>query len=246
METLVNTNGAWWIEDMFRFAKSVAKLPYDHHELRAMVAPGALVILGIWDYEWLVDESGYVSPKVPHEVGRTLGIPDLFGSSIVGGHRDCQLPDSQRLEVEVFVDKYMLGGQEADTAVMTHSFDNANFEHWYDGWMNGQSIFLEPYKSNIEPAYYDVECATHGADWHIIRDAQVSNGAYVTIQSGMNIANAAPVASESTLQIPFTVAKDLKYYVFARVQCPTANDDSFWGEVDDGEVVAANGLRTNG
>ncbi|MCA9057864.1 MAG: hypothetical protein KDA85_05175, partial [Planctomycetaceae bacterium] len=61
VETLGKTSSAWFMEDMFRFANRVPKLPYDHHELMAMVAPRALLVLGNPDYEWLADESGYVS-----------------------------------------------------------------------------------------------------------------------------------------------------------------------------------------
>ncbi len=39
VETLGNTSHVWFMEDLFRFANKVPKLPYDHHELMAMVAP---------------------------------------------------------------------------------------------------------------------------------------------------------------------------------------------------------------
>jgi len=51
VETLGNTSSAWFTEDMFRFSNAVPKLPYDHHELMAMVAPRALLVLGNPDYE---------------------------------------------------------------------------------------------------------------------------------------------------------------------------------------------------
>jgi hypothetical protein len=100
VETLGKTNRAWFREAMFQFSDAVEKLPYDHHELMAMVAPRALLLLGNPDYEWLADESGYVSCRAAHEVWKTFGIPDRFGFSIVAGHPHCQLPASQRPEVE--------------------------------------------------------------------------------------------------------------------------------------------------
>lgn len=108
MEILSSTSNAWFTEDMFRFSNAVPKLPYDHHKLMAMVAPPALFVLGNPDYEWLADESGYVSCRAAHEVWKAFGIPDRFGFSIVGGHGHCRLPDSQRPEVEAFVDKFLL------------------------------------------------------------------------------------------------------------------------------------------
>ena len=90
--------GLW--RDMFQFSNDVSKLPFDHHELMALVAPRALLILGNPDYEWLAEESGYVSCRAAHEVWKNFGIGDRFGFSIVGGHGHCQLPDEQRPEVE--------------------------------------------------------------------------------------------------------------------------------------------------
>jgi hypothetical protein len=42
------------------------------------------------------------------------------------------------------------------------------------------------------------------------------------------------------------VLRDAKYYLFARVNCPSANDDSFWVKIDDGSFTQANGLGTKG
>ena len=79
VETLGKTSLAWFIEDMSRFSNSVDKLPCDHHELMVMVAPRALLVLGNPDFEWLADESGYVSCRAAHEVWKTFGIADRFG-----------------------------------------------------------------------------------------------------------------------------------------------------------------------
>ncbi len=56
-ETLKNAQGVpWYGKDLTLFNNAVTKLPYDHHELMAMVAPRALFLLGNPDYEWLADE----------------------------------------------------------------------------------------------------------------------------------------------------------------------------------------------
>jgi hypothetical protein len=246
VETLGNTSDAWFIQDMFRFANAVPRLPYDHHELMAMVAPRALFVLGNPDYEWLADESGYVSCRAAHEVWKAFGIPHRFGYSIVGGHGHCQLPASQRPEVEAFVDKFLLGVESADTSVTTHSFEGVEFKHWYDGWLTGTSTFPMPDATNVETLFYEVEDARHGAEWNVVSDDEASGGKYVTIRSGLNSANSAPADSESAFEIPIRVSRNTKYYIFARVNCPTADDDSFWIKVDDGEFVVANGLRTGG
>lgn len=201
VETLGNTSSAWFTEDMFRFANSVVKLPYDHHELAAMVAPRALLVLGNPDYEWLADESGYVSSRAAHEVWKAFGVPDRFGFSIEGGHPHCRLPDNQRPEVEAFVDKFLLGDQDADTSVTKHPFEDVEFKYWYDGWLTGKSTFPEPDASNVESIFYEVECTKHGSMWKVLDDSKASNGRYITIDSGLNSAGAAPAGGESTIEI---------------------------------------------
>ena len=134
VETLGRTSHVWFMESMFQFAKEVSKLPFDHHELMAMVAPRALLCLGNPDYEWLADESGFVSCKAAKRVWETFGISDRFGYSIVGGHPHCRLPDVQRPEVEAFVDKFLLGDMTVDTNVEIHSFQDVDFARWTEWW----------------------------------------------------------------------------------------------------------------
>jgi hypothetical protein len=246
VETLGKTSSAWFMEDMFRFANSVEKLPYDHHELMAMVAPRALLVLGNPDYEWLADESGYVSCRAAHEVWKTFGIADRFGFSIAGGHPHCRLPDSQRPEVEAFVDKFLLGKMDANTSVTKHPFENVEHKFWYDGWSTGKSTFPMPDATNVETLSFEVESAEHGVDWQLHDDPQASGGKYLTIKPGRNSPQEVPSGAEGALQIPFSATQDVKYYVFARVRCPTADDDSFWVKIDEAAFAQANGLRTTG
>ena len=116
VEDLDHTDYHWFKESMrTTFAgDSVYRMPYDHHELCAMVCPRALLILGNPDYPWLADETTYASAKAAREVWRRFGIDDRMGWSIVGGHPHCQLPEKQFPEVEAFIDKFLLG-RDADT-----------------------------------------------------------------------------------------------------------------------------------
>ena len=89
VETLGKTDYNWFKDGMREFSSAVSKLPEDHHELMAMVAPRALLVTGNPDYVWLADESGHVGSKAAKEVWNTLGVPDRFGYSIVSGHQHC-------------------------------------------------------------------------------------------------------------------------------------------------------------
>ena len=118
VETLGRTNYAWFLESMRQFAgKNVNRLPIDHHELAALIAPRALLVLGNTDYEWLAEESNYVSCQAARMVWKAFGIEDRMGFSIQGGHMHCMLPKSQYPEVEAFIDKFLLGKTYVDTFV---------------------------------------------------------------------------------------------------------------------------------
>jgi len=93
---------------------SVYRLPYDQHELCAMVCPRALLLLGNPDYEWLADASMVVSAEAAKKVWERFGIGDRMGWSIVYGHGHCQLPERQFPEVQAFIDRFLLG-RKADT-----------------------------------------------------------------------------------------------------------------------------------
>jgi hypothetical protein len=135
VENLGATNYDWFRNDMLQFKDAnVSKLPFDHHELCAMIAPRALLVLGNPDYAWLADESGYVSIQAAREVWKKFGIADRCGFSILGGHGHCQLPKAQNPDLEAFVDKFLLGYQNVNTDITKHPFQNVDYKKWFSGW----------------------------------------------------------------------------------------------------------------
>lgn len=131
VETLGRTSHAWFMESMFRFKEeNVNRLPFDHHELCAMVAPRALLVLGNPDYKWLADESGYVSCRAARKVWERFGIADRMGFSIVGSHPHCMLPQEQYPEVEAFIDKFLLGKPADTTVLKAPLFEKVDWEKW--------------------------------------------------------------------------------------------------------------------
>ena len=116
LEDIDKTDYHWFMESQKEnfHGDSVFRLPYDQHELCAMVCPRALLLLGNPDYEWLADGSMLVSAEAAKKVWERFGIGDRMGWSIVNGHGHCQLPESQFPEVQAFIDKFLLG-RNADT-----------------------------------------------------------------------------------------------------------------------------------
>ena len=113
LEDLDKTDYHWFLESQkenFR-GDSVYRLPYDQHELCAMVCPRALLLLGNPDYEWLADPSMQVSAQAAKKVWKKFGIADRMGCDIIGGHGHCQLPQSQYPVVQAYIDKFLLDGK---------------------------------------------------------------------------------------------------------------------------------------
>jgi hypothetical protein len=116
--------------------------------------------------------------------------------------------------------------------------------------------------------YFEPECSTVGGNWDIINDdgasnesyvtvkferrlkkeslTLTSNESYVTVKSGIESITEAPTGSESAIYIPFSVDTAGSFSVFARLNCPSYDDDSYWVKMDDGEFSMCNGLYTSG
>ena len=110
LEDLDKTDYHWFMESQKEnfHGDSVYQLPYDQHELCALVCPRALLLLGNPDYEWLADPSMLVSAQAAKKVWERFGIGDRMDWSIVGGHGHCQLPERQFPEVQAFIDRFLL------------------------------------------------------------------------------------------------------------------------------------------
>lgn len=131
VETLGNTSFEWFKESMRQYSNgNVNRLPMDHHELCALVAPRALLVFGNPDYEWLADEAGYVSCVAARKVWEKFGIADRMGYSFIDGHMHCMLPESQWPELEAFVDRFLLGKDVPTDVQIAPMFENVDTGKW--------------------------------------------------------------------------------------------------------------------
>ena len=108
VEKIDNTNYSWFMSSM----KSLDpyKLPHDHHELIAMIAPRAVIILGNDGYDWLGDESGYKSTMAALQVFTAMGVPSNIGYDFTSNHAHCSAPTTQQNSIATFVTRFLKGG----------------------------------------------------------------------------------------------------------------------------------------
>jgi len=164
VEDIDDTNYDWFSQQMQQFAgNNVYKLPFDQHELMAMVAPRALLETGNSEQYWLSNGSNYVSARATQRVYNRLGIGDRFGFYIDGNHAHCATLPAEAPVITSFVDKFMLGQMDTNTDVevypnpadttdygypivvangnYAYDFPSMNFRRWTDWWGSGVPRF---------------------------------------------------------------------------------------------------------
>ncbi|HWO12842.1 MAG TPA: hypothetical protein VNN80_25260 [Polyangiaceae bacterium] len=124
VQTLASASGEqpWFRASFNQFGKSsedVTRLPFDHHMLLGMAAPRGVFVLDNTDMMWLGDESSFTSAVAAAEIWAGLGAAGAMGASQVGGHPHCtEVPQAQLDELGAFIDRFLLGRNEANTAVL--------------------------------------------------------------------------------------------------------------------------------
>jgi hypothetical protein len=107
--------------------------------------------------------------------------------------------------------------------------------------MGVEANILEPEAYNFE-----AECSEFGSNWNEMADVSASNKSYLTIKPGISNTTEASTDSENAVYFNFTAKSDTTFYVYARVNCPTANNNSFWAKMDNEPYEYVDNLSTGG
>ena len=140
VEGLGNTNFSWFMTTLSQFNKKADILPHDHHEILAMCAPRALLVLGNTDMEWLCDYSTYITCRAAEKIYEKLGIADRFGFVIDGGHRHCSATTAETDAVKAFAAKYIFENDTVNTTIRTaingtkYDIEDVDYEEWFVTW----------------------------------------------------------------------------------------------------------------
>ncbi|MDR0864883.1 MAG: carbohydrate binding domain-containing protein [Candidatus Symbiothrix sp.] len=243
VEKIDNTDYSWFLPAMRdNFKGKVDRLPHDHHELIAMIAPRAVLILGNATIDWLADPSGYVSSVAAREVWKKFGVEDRMGWDFTGGHDHCAAPASQTEAAGEFIKRFLYNDNTANTEILTSPFQDVDYQFWIKDWANvtqptvpQQNLFYEPETT---------ACGTLGSDFVIESDANASGGKYVTAGSGLSSLTEAPGAN-GQIRITFDTENNGEAYVILRANCAN-NSNAFWAKIDDDEFVLYDYLDTYG
>lgn len=125
VESIGDTNWGWFKDSLAGGDVEAHLLPHDHHELIALIAPRAFILLpGDPDNAWLGAHSAYVSFMAAKEVWKAMGVEDRAGIVVHNrGGAHCSASSGQTQGAQAFVDKF-LRGQEANTNIENGLNDN--------------------------------------------------------------------------------------------------------------------------
>ena len=89
----------------------------------------------------------------------------------------------------------------------------------------------------------EMRSATMGTAFRLVENAAASGGKYLET---VTQTTQTPTSDAYQLSASFTIKTANTYYIYARVLCPTWDDDSYWVSVDEPlNSYFANGLQTN-
>jgi hypothetical protein len=131
-EDLEHAQGtAWYAANLAQFKNADApKLPYDQHELVAMVAPRAILAVENTGIMYLGAQAESVSMRAAKEVYKALGIPDRLGYTQTQAPAHCSFPTSvQGPDVQAFVNKFLLNQSTANTNIARDAY-NTDLTKW--------------------------------------------------------------------------------------------------------------------
>ncbi|MEQ9825330.1 MAG: family 43 glycosylhydrolase [Puniceicoccaceae bacterium] len=125
-----------------------------------------------------------------------------------------------------------------------------NFNSWIGNsvglYANGGAVEFSEFLVNETPQeatlWLEPECGMVGTLWQSQHDDSASGSAYVEVPNGNSFTAQAPSDEAAHLVFNLQVEHAGIYSLWARVICPTADDDSFWVRVNHGDWILWNGI----
>jgi len=115
---------------------------------------------------------------------------------------------------------------------------------WMAQYIKDTPVTIELKEVKPQTIYYEAECANVGKSWKLIADTLASNGNYVTAKAGFESPNEVSTDAESYITFPVSVDTTGIFSIYARVNCPSSDDDSFWLKLNNGQFRKIGGLKT--
>jgi len=135
VENLLHAQGGspefpWYARALRQFNNDPDKLPFDHHELIAMIAPRAVLMIESTMIPRMGAEAARIDALAAKEVYKALGVPDRIGV-VEENQGHCSWNQNYTPFVEAFLDKFLLGKTDGgETGTMKSKFTDIDVEKW--------------------------------------------------------------------------------------------------------------------
>ncbi len=123
VENVNDTDYDWFNSTLKTYTGAgVYKLPEDHFELMALIAPRALLQTGDSNYYWLGDRSATFDSLATQAIYDNYGIGDRFGYYIDTVHFHCVVPAYQQNATQPIINRFMFGQNVATNVKVSEQF----------------------------------------------------------------------------------------------------------------------------
>lgn len=124
VENLHHAQGApWYAEALRQFNDTPEKLPFDHHELMAMVAPRALLAIESTAVARMGAEAARVDALAARRVWDALGVSTRMGATEENVNH-CSWHEGFTPDLEAYVDRFLLGRDDVNTDILRSKFSD--------------------------------------------------------------------------------------------------------------------------
>jgi hypothetical protein len=125
-----NANFPWYARALRQFNNEPDRLPFDHHELIAMIAPRALLMIESSNIPRMGAEAARVDALAAREVWKALGVADRIGA-VEENITHCQWHQAFTPVLEAYVDRFLLDKKDgASTDILRSRFTDIDRGKW--------------------------------------------------------------------------------------------------------------------
>ena len=149
VEQINDTSYEWFGSMMHQFdSEGVYKMPTDHFQLMALMAPRAMLQTGDSDYYWLGDLSAAFDSMATEKIYANYGIGDRFNYYADTVHFHCVVPAYQQNATQPIINRFMFGTNDVTNVKVAEQFTDAlqpgaqptwDPNMWTAWWGTGQS-----------------------------------------------------------------------------------------------------------
>jgi hypothetical protein len=135
VENLIHAQGGsvdfpWYSRALRQFTNAPEKLPVDHHELIALIAPRAVLMIESTQVPRMGAEAARVDALAAREVWKALGVADRIGVT-EEDTAHCHWDPGFTADLEAYLDRFMLGktgGRSTD--ILRSRFESVDRAKW--------------------------------------------------------------------------------------------------------------------